>query len=221
MKSTKLADEVWYFEDAIDDADEFLESLKEWEPNPNQEYMVSSIISTKEYLNLTDESIFKCLDIWYKNHETMDPTKYKVCKRTHIYKRGAGKGYGPHTDFNRMPDGTYEQVTATILAYLCDPEGYEGGEIYFPDYDVTIKPKLGSVVIFGNKVKHGVNDVLSGTRAIASVFLVKNRIFYQEMGADDPKNPTEEEKNKFHMWVPQYEEKNANVDFSKLIKDTE
>ena len=118
-----------------------------------------------------------------------------------------------------MPDDTYEQVTATILAYLCDEEGFEGGEIYFPDYDVTIKPKKGSVIIFGDTVRHGVNDVLSGQRAIASTFLIKNKYFYKEMGAVNPKAPTAEEERKFWLQVPQYEVKNGNAIVSQFAKE--
>jgi hypothetical protein len=219
MNSIKMSDEVWYFENAVDEADELLESLTEWEKNANQEYMDYAHLSTKDYLDITDNAIFKCLDVWYNNHLTLDPSKYKVAKRTYVHKRGPGPGYGPHTDFAKMPDDTYEQVTATILAYLCDEEGFEGGEIYFPDYDVTIKPKKGSVIIFGDTVRHGVNDVLSGQRAIASTFLIKNKYFYKEMGAVNPKAPTAEEERKFWLQVPQYEVKNGNAIVSQFAKE--
>lgn len=216
-----MSDEVWYFEDAIDESDHLLSSPAEWYKPANHEYMMSTDISTKEYLDITDNAIFKCLDVWYKNHLTLNPSKYKVAKRTYINKRGAGGGYGPHTDFASMPDGTYEQVTATILAYLCDPEGFDGGEIFFPDYDVTIKPKKGSVIIFGEKVRHGVNDVISGQRAIASTFLIKDKYFYKDMYADNPKAPTIEEIRKFELMVPQYEPKNGNTDVSQYIDELE
>lgn len=214
-----MSDEIWYFEDAVDEADELLDSLTEWDQNANQDYMLYSSLGTKDYLERTDDAIFKCLDIWYKNHLNLNPSKYKVAKRTFVHKRGPGVGYGPHTDFAYMPDGTYEQVTATILAYLCDEEGFEGGEIFFPDYDVTIKPKKGSVIIFGNKVRHGVNDVISGQRAIASTFLIKDKYFYKEMGAVDPKNPTADEQRRFELQVPQYEVKNGNAIVSQFTNE--
>lgn len=221
MNSIKMSDEVWYFEDAIEEAEQLLAFPTNWNQPANHDYMLSSDIHTKEYLDITDNAIFKCLDIWYKNHKTLNPAKYKVARRTYINKRGPGGGYGPHTDFASMPDGTYEQVTATILAYLCDPEGFEGGEIFFPDYDVTIKPKMGSVIIFGDKVRHGVNDVTSGQRAIASTFLIKDRYFYKEMGANNPKEPTLEEIRKFELMVPQYEPKNGNTNVSEYLDDLE
>jgi hypothetical protein len=219
MNSIKMSDDIWYFENAIDEADELLQSLTEWKQNTNQEYAENSHLSTKDYLNITDNAIFKCLDVWYKNHLNLNPSTYKVAQRTFLTRRGPGPGYGPHTDFAAMPDGTYEQVTATILGYLCDEEGFEGGEIYFPDYEVTIKPKKGSVIIFGDKVRHGVNDVISGTRAISSTFLIKDKYFYKDMGAIDPRNPTEEEVRKFWLQVPQYEVKNGNAVVSQFVED--
>jgi hypothetical protein len=219
MNAIKMSDEVWYFEDAIDECDELLDSVTDWKQNANQEYAVNGYITTKEYLDITDNAIFKCLDVWYKNHLSLNPAKYKVAKNTYLTKRGPGAGYGPHTDFAAMPDGTYEQVTATILGYLCDEESFEGGEIFFPDYDVTIKPKKGSVIIFGDKVRHGVNDVLSGNRAISSTFLIKDKYFYKDMGAVDPKAPTAEEERKFWLQVPQYEVKNGNAIVSQFAKE--
>lgn len=221
MKATKLSDEVWYFEDAIDSPSDLLNSIKEWSDVPNQIFMKTSFTSTKSYLETTDDAILKCLDIWFNNHLDIDPTLYKLMKNTYYYKRGPGFGYGPHSDFAAMSDGTYEQVSATILGYLCDGDKFDGGEIFFPDYDISIKPKIGSVVIFGNKVKHGVKDVTFGERAIVSTFLVKNHVFYKDMWAKDPKNPTDEEVRKSNLAVPQYEIKNSNVDFLKQKKDLE
>jgi len=221
MKATKLSDEVWYFQDAIDSPSDLLNSIEEWGPVPNQDFMKTAITSTKSYLETTDDAILKCLDIWFNNHLALDPASYKLMKNTYYYKRGPGAGYGPHSDFATMPDGTYEQVSATILGYLCDGDKFDGGEIFFPDYDISIKPEIGSVVIFGHKVKHGVQDVTSGERAIVSTFLVKNHVFYKDMYAADPKNPTDEEVRRSNVDVPQYEIKNANVDFSKQKRELE
>jgi hypothetical protein len=219
MKSTKMSDEVWYFEDVIDNADELLQSIKDWEQNTNKEYMQNAHMSTKDYLDFTDDAIFKCLDVWYKNHESIDPDDHKVAKQIMIFKRGPGGGYGPHSDFAALPDGTFDQASATVLTYLCDENGFEGGEIFFPDYNVTIKPAKGSVVMFGHKVLHGVNDVVSGERAIASVFLVKNKTFYKQMEAVDPKNPTPDEQKLFLSIAPQYTAKDGNINKNKFIKD--
>jgi hypothetical protein len=53
-----------------------------------------------------------------------------------------------------------------VLAYLTDD--YEDGEIFFPEVDVSIRPKAGSVVIFDSDLMHGVNAVKSGERRTMS-----------------------------------------------------
>lgn len=215
MKATKLSDEIWYFQDAIDSPSDLLNSINEWESVPNQDFMKTAKTSTKLYLKTTDDAILKCLDIWFNDKLTLNPASYRLMKDTYYYKRGPGVGYAPHSDFAAMPDGSYEQVSATILGYLSNIDEFNGGEIFFPDYDISIKPESGSVVIFGHKVKHGVNDVTLGKRAIVSTFLVKEHVFYKDMGAIDPKNPTSEEIRRANVDVPQYEIKNANADLAK------
>lgn len=54
---------------------------------------------------------------------------------------GAGKHFNIHADH-----GPAYVTTVSVVAYLND--NYEGGEIYFPRFDLTIKPKQGDVVVF-------------------------------------------------------------------------
>ena len=54
---------------------------------------------------------------------------------------------GPGTHFKIHADhGPAYVCTVSIVAYLNDD--YEGGEIYFPRFNLTIKPEPGDVVIF-------------------------------------------------------------------------
>lgn len=55
-------------------------------------------------------------------------------------------------------------ATVSIVAYLNDD--YEGGEIYFPRFNLTIKPKKGDVVVFPSTYiyEHASNDMISGTK---------------------------------------------------------
>jgi hypothetical protein len=216
IEAIKLAEKVWYFKNAIENPKEIFESLDSWMPVANQDYMETSIVSTKSYLEDSDNAIFKCLDIWYNANQHLNPDSYKLMPKTHFYKRGAGGGYSPHTDFAAMPDGTYEEVTATILGYFADPADFGDGEITFPDYDIVLKPEIGSIVIFGNKVRHGVNDVAFGQRGLGSTFLVKNNIFYKSIMVD-PKNISKQEELHIREEFPQYESKNGNIDLSKQI----
>ena len=210
MKATKLADKIWYFEDIISNPMEIIDGLDEWKPVARQEYMETAIKPTYSFLKATENATFRVLDYWYRENPDLTWYDYKLLKDTAYYRRGAGNGYGPHADYAANPDGSYEEVAATILGYFADPDDYEGGEIYFDDYDIYIKPKQGSMIIFGHQVQHGVTPVTSGTRIISSQFLVLEKDYWKIMQMD-PDKVTKEDRIRLRTESPQYEEKNGNV----------
>ena len=67
------------------------------------------------------------------------------------------------------------------MYYLNDD--YEGGEIFFPDYNLKIKPKPNSLLMFpGNEnYAHGVKEVTKGFRYTYQVsFVFKGSTFVGE-----------------------------------------
>ena len=73
-----------------------------------------------------------------------------------------GTGAAPHSDAHG-PD-LYDNLYSVVI-YLND--GYSGGDIFFPNQDVTIKPTKGMCLIFpcgGYEYFHGVTNVESGIR---------------------------------------------------------
>jgi hypothetical protein len=76
----------------------------------------------------------------------------------------AGKSGSPHIDAIELePFIEYSSVI-----YLNDE--YEGGEIYFPNQNFSIKPKKYSAIFFpGNDMEylHGVSEIISGNRYTA------------------------------------------------------
>lgn len=80
----------------------------------------------------------------------------------------AGIGMGPHVDAYD-PNGTGSNLKYTLVTYLNDD--YEGGEIYFPNQDITIKPKAGSLVMFpsGEPYMHEAKPVKSGKKYLYTV----------------------------------------------------
>jgi hypothetical protein len=74
-----------------------------------------------------------------------------------------GMGMGPHIDAYD-PNGTGTDLKYTLVCYLNDD--YEGGEIVFPNQNVTIKPKAGSMVMFpsGDPYTHEAKPVTSGKK---------------------------------------------------------
>lgn len=72
------------------------------------------------------------------------------------------EGYGMHEHF----DSTKPNDIATLI-YLND--NYEGGEIYFPELNIFIKPQEGDLVCFPDTPDfvHGVKPISEGTRYTA------------------------------------------------------
>lgn len=78
--------------------------------------------------------------------------------------RWDGQEMPPHQD-DRHPDGSPHNTPwrewASVI-YLNDD--YEGGEIYFPDLDVSYKPVAGVLLLFEGFLWHGVRAVGNGVR---------------------------------------------------------
>jgi hypothetical protein len=71
-----------------------------------------------------------------------------------------GQSMGPHFDGQ---DGN-KDLAFSLVTYINDD--YEGGEISFPNHNVTIKPKAGSLIMFPSQQPfiHEVKPIISGTR---------------------------------------------------------
>lgn len=69
----------------------------------------------------------------------------------------------------------------SILVYL--NSDFEGGELVFPEFDLTIKPEAGDMLMFpcGHQYSHYVTPVTSGTRWYFSTFLIepKTRMLFE------------------------------------------
>ena len=77
--------------------------------------------------------------------------------KTHIARFEEGHGMHDHFDSSRPND-------IATLVYLND--NYEGGEIHFPDYGISIKPEPGDLLCFPDQPRfvHGVRAITKGTR---------------------------------------------------------
>lgn len=72
----------------------------------------------------------------------------------------------PGDFFKRHPDGVidlnnYVSIYSLIL-YLTDR--YQGGELYFPGHKLSLKPEIGSIVLFRNPIVHEGKPVISGEK---------------------------------------------------------
>lgn len=82
-----------------------------------------------------------------------------------------GTQAGIHTDSNNT-----EWIIFSTVLYLND--NYEGGEIYFPNQGVELKPKSGDMIIFpsgGHEYFHGVKPIISGKRYTIAMWHTMHR----------------------------------------------
>jgi hypothetical protein len=97
----------------------------------------------------------------YLESRRLDKNKYNLnLDRITIKAWNEGQSMGPHFDGQ---DGN-KDLAFSLVAYINDD--YEGGEINFPNHNVTIKPKAGSLIMFPSQEPyiHEVKPIVSGTR---------------------------------------------------------
>jgi hypothetical protein len=101
-----------------------------------------------------------CSDRYLSGHG-LDKKNYNLeLSQVPIKKWNQGQHMGPHFD-GQDGDST---LAFSLVAYINDD--YEGGEIHFPNQNVTIKPKSGSLIMFPSQQPyiHEVKPIISGTR---------------------------------------------------------
>jgi hypothetical protein len=102
------------------------------------------------------QSIRRCVDdygrywgVGINSYEAFNFVKYE----------GAGTHFKIHADHGP----TYVSTTS-IVAYLNDE--YVGGELWFPRFNLTIKPQAGDIVVFPSTYiyEHASQEMISGTK---------------------------------------------------------
>jgi hypothetical protein len=111
----------------------------------------------------------RMLDILYAESSELDLLGFSTLQRMQ-----EGVELKGHVDQQTDPSIRY----ATIL-YLNDD--YEGGELFFRNIDLEIKPKKGSLLIFPGTEEffHGVNTVKSGPIRYVIIGFIKEKDFYK------------------------------------------
>jgi len=115
------------------------------------------------YSEFNDDSIKKLLDRYGSLVREFVQNNYDGnfndfdSSKTHIARFLTGYGMHEHFDINRPND------IATLIYLNSD---YEGGEIYFPELNIYIKPQSGDLVCFPDTPDfvHGVKPITKGTR---------------------------------------------------------
>ena len=69
---------------------------------------------------------------------------------------------------NYSPDSFNSPILIEVAANLYLTDDFEGGELYFPNLGISIKPKAGQLILFpgGHEYSHGVKMVTAGKRIV-------------------------------------------------------
>jgi Rps23 Pro-64 3,4-dihydroxylase Tpa1-like proline 4-hydroxylase len=80
------------------------------------------------------------------------------------------RNYDPHNEMSEVLN------ECSSILYLND--NYEGGELYFEEFDLLIKPKANQLVFFpsGSEFRHEVKPVLSGDRYTLASFYTTDKL---------------------------------------------
>lgn len=126
--------------------------------NSEKEFTFHADFQDVEIKNLLQDYQRKVYDFVCTNYD--GPFQEYDESKIHIARFEEGYGMHEHFDSNKPND------IATLI-YL--NEDYEGGQIYFPDLDIFIKPQEGDLVCFPDTPDfvHGVKPIKSGTRYTA------------------------------------------------------
>lgn len=189
-----LAPDIWYWDNAlsfpehlkvfIDQIDEYPESysrISKWENwtasnDPNLIYGKTKTINKAKLRTSTGSDIVDKKTLYIANSFLM---AFQMCTDRYLSARhldknnynlnldsvtikawNEGQSMGPHFDGQ---DGN-KDLAFSLVAYVNDD--YEGGEISFPNHNITIKPKAGSLIMFPSQQPyiHEVKPIISGTR---------------------------------------------------------
>lgn len=111
------------------------------------------------YLSI-EKKISNLMDLPLSQSEIIQGQKYEI-----------GQFFKPHWDSFSKEIVNYEdfvvwqgQRTWTNMVYLNDVE--DGGETYFPDLDIKVKPKKGMLLSWNNLNKDGTRNVLTKHEAL-------------------------------------------------------
>lgn len=165
----------WYASKTIDDSGQVLQSvtkgkqkLFDWDITannnnsiwPRQEINFDDTAHqlVKPTIDLIDKPYVKALDIW--SEMTGNKKLDYISKNYLLRKYHEGGETITHMDKNiKRPLNTNDW---TALFYLNDD--YEGGELFFSEEKIVLKPSAGSIVIWPWTVLHGGKKVLSGEK---------------------------------------------------------
>jgi hypothetical protein len=189
-----LSNDIWYWENAlsfpeylpgfINEIDNYPESysrISKWEDwtasndssliygktkiinKGNLKVSTGSDLVDKKTLYIANSILmaFEMCTERYLAARNLDKDRYNLnLDQVTIKAWNQGQSKGPHFEGQ---DGNTD-LAFSLVTYINDD--YEGGEISFPNHNVAVKPKAGSLIMFPSQQPfiHEVKPIISGTR---------------------------------------------------------
>ena len=89
-----------------------------------------------------------------------------------IYKYDNLTEMGPHTDYD--PDYSPKDLIGTVSIVFYINDDYTGGDLDFPNADISVKPKASSALVFkSHGVLHEPKPTTEGTKYMVAIFFFK------------------------------------------------
>jgi predicted 2-oxoglutarate/Fe(II)-dependent dioxygenase YbiX len=137
-------------------------------------------ISTYKKMQQNAPELFKAMQLYVNKVQELIEFKFgRKLESAHpgIRRWDAGEKQELHADGENLdgtPNDTYIVDYGSII-YLND--NYVGGEIYFPQHGIEIKPKEGTLIFFPSSIYylHGVKPIMEGVRYTSPHFWVPEK----------------------------------------------
>lgn len=171
-----LEDRIYYYKNLFSDVDRVLDVLIKTKTDDNSEIMTPWVPWTSsdnqsdlygetrtgehqkrtvnssedfellEVRDLINNIILECTN----NYSKITGVEVGTSDLFRVAKYNSGKGMGSHIDNDYDENSeNFEAPTISTVLYLND--NYNGGELYFREQNIAIKPKAGSLLIFPSK----------------------------------------------------------------------
>jgi predicted 2-oxoglutarate/Fe(II)-dependent dioxygenase YbiX len=182
----KLANKIVYFKNAIEDPQRLLDELEianndesvhkvitpwvDWVSGDGdhvyglRRFVTGSTVTSRpgnsEYIINTISDAMKNTAVEYAKILNINSDNIDFGKDFVINKYATNEDMGPHVDWNEQNS----DLEYSFVVYLNDD--YIGGEIYWENQGVQLKPEAGSIVLFPSKEPyfHGVTVVTQGNK---------------------------------------------------------
>ena len=200
MNRNILGEKVYYYTDSIENFDLFMKTLqdldsmeslgggdvnlwKSWTSSNDVNFIygqtktfyLEAIQNFKNEIGEKSEYIYNSImktfyDVCKDYASSLgDGDEPKIFPTFNIKKYNSGMAMGSHFD---QLDGD-KTLRYSMVMYLNDD--YDGGELFYPEYDFSYRPKRKDLVLHDGNILHGVSEVTDGERYNLTVVIrIKN-----------------------------------------------